>query len=49
MSGLEDDLVPPISPASWKGLGLSEEIYQQVFLETELQFNEVSRVLLTEK
>lgn len=49
MSGLEDDLVPPISPASWKGLGLSEEIYQQVFLETELQFDEVSRVLLTEK
>ena len=49
MSGVEDDLVPPVSPASWEGLGLSEEIYQQVFLETELQFEEVSRVLLAEK
>lgn len=49
LSGMEDDLVPPVSPASWEGLGLSEEIYQQVFLETELQFDEVSRVLLPEK
>ncbi len=48
MSGVEDDLVPPVSPASWKGLGLSEEIYQQVFIETERQFDEVSRVLLAE-
>lgn len=49
LSGQEDDLVPPVSPSAWEGLGLSEEVYLQVFHETELQFDEVSRVLLAEK
>jgi putative nucleotidyltransferase with HDIG domain len=49
LSGLEDDLVPPVSQIAWDGLGLSEEVYQQVFHETEQLFDEVSRVLLTEK
>lgn len=49
LSGDEDDMVPPISPSAWEGLELSEEVYLQVFHETELQFDEVSRVLLAEK
>ncbi|MES2026818.1 MAG: HDOD domain-containing protein [Pseudomonadota bacterium] len=49
LSGREDDLVPPISLIAWNGLGLSEDVYQQVFHETEMLFDEVSRVLLTEK
>jgi putative nucleotidyltransferase with HDIG domain len=49
LSGDEDDMVPTISPGAWEGLGLSEDIYQQIFMETELLFDEVSRVLLTEK
>lgn len=47
LSGTEDDLVPPLSQTAWDDLGLSEEIYQHVFHETELMFEEVSRVLLT--
>lgn len=47
LSSQEDDLVPPVSLAAWEGLGLSEAIYRQVFRETELQFDEVCRLLLT--
>lgn len=49
LSHLENDLVPPVSHVAWVGLDLSEEVYLQVFHETELLFDEVSRVLLTEK
>lgn len=49
LSGVEDDLVSQVSPVAWAGLDLSEEVYQQVFHETELLFDEVSRVLLAEK
>lgn len=46
LSGVEDDLVPPVSAAAWEGLGLNEDSYQLVFHETELLFDEVSHVLL---
>lgn len=46
LSDLEDDIVPPVSTAAWEGLGLDENAYQQIFRETELLFEEVSRVLL---
>jgi putative nucleotidyltransferase with HDIG domain len=42
----EDDLVPPLSPVAWSALGLSEEAYLHVFRETELQFDEISTVLM---
>jgi putative nucleotidyltransferase with HDIG domain len=42
----EDDLVPHVSAAAWQGLGLDESSYMQIFRETELLFDEVSRVLL---
>lgn len=47
LSGEDNDLVPPVSPNAWEDLGLSEDVYQHVFHETELMFEEVSRVLLT--
>jgi putative nucleotidyltransferase with HDIG domain len=42
----EDDLVPPVSPVAWTALGLNEEAYLHVFRETELQFEEISTVLM---
>jgi putative nucleotidyltransferase with HDIG domain len=42
----DDDLVPPLSPVAWSALGLSEEAYLHVFRETELQFDEISTVLM---
>ncbi len=42
----EDDLVPPVSPVAWTALGLNEEAYLHVFRETELQFEEISIVLM---
>jgi len=47
LSDQEDDVVPSITPSAWQGLGLDENVYRQVFRETELLFEEVSRVLLT--
>ena len=42
----DDDLVPPVSPIAWAALGLNEEAYLHVFRETELQFDEISTVLM---
>lgn len=47
LSELKDDLVPPISLIAWRALGLEEETYLQVFRDTELACEEVSRILLT--
>jgi len=46
LSDQEDDLAPPLSTAAWDALGLEEAAYRQIFHETELLFEEVSRVLL---
>jgi putative nucleotidyltransferase with HDIG domain len=43
----EDDLVPPLSTVAWHALGLSEETCMHLFRETELQYEEISMVLLT--
>ena len=42
----EDELVPPVSMVAWTALGLSQEAYLHVFRETELQFEEMSNILL---
>jgi len=47
LAQVEDDLVPPVSTVAWTALGLDEEIYLQLFRETELQYEEISMVLLT--
>jgi putative nucleotidyltransferase with HDIG domain len=47
LAQVQDDLVPPVSTVAWTALGLDEEIYLQLFRETELQYEEISMVLLT--
>jgi putative nucleotidyltransferase with HDIG domain len=42
----KDELVPAVSPVAWTALGLSEESYLHAFRETELQFEEMSAILV---
>ncbi|CAN5372498.1 HDOD domain-containing protein [soil metagenome] len=46
LSSVEDDLVPALSLVALNALGMSEQDFMHVFRETELQFEEISRVLL---
>jgi putative nucleotidyltransferase with HDIG domain len=46
IAGEQDELVPPVSAVAWTALGLSEEAYLHVFRETELQFDEISTLLM---
>lgn len=41
-----DELVPAVSSAAWAALGLPEEVYLQVFRETEVHFDEIAVVLM---
>jgi putative nucleotidyltransferase with HDIG domain len=42
----DDELVPPVSMVAWTALGLSQEAYLHVFRETEMQFEELSNILM---
>jgi putative nucleotidyltransferase with HDIG domain len=42
----QDELVPAVSSVAWTALGLSEESYLHAFRETELQFEEISTILM---
>jgi putative nucleotidyltransferase with HDIG domain len=42
----QDELVPAVSSVAWTALGLSEESYLHAFRETELQFEEMSTILM---
>jgi len=42
----DDDLVPAVSSAAWTALGLNEESFLHVFRETELQFEEITMILM---
>jgi putative nucleotidyltransferase with HDIG domain len=46
LSGAEDDIVPPVSAMAWNSLGMDEATYMRIFRETELEFQEISQVLL---
>lgn len=46
VAGEEDDLVPAVSAAAWTALGLNQEAYMHVFRETELQFEEITQLLM---
>ena len=46
VAGEEDDLVPSVSSAAWAALGLNQEAYLHVFRETELQFEEITLLLM---
>ena len=41
----DDDLVPPVSLVAWNNLALSEQIYRQVFRETEQQFKQLNQAI----
>lgn len=42
----ENEIVPAVSPVAWTALGLSEEAWLHVFRETELQFEEITQILM---
>ena len=46
LAGDEDELVPTVSSSAWTALGLNEEAFLHVFRETELQFEEITLVLM---
>ena len=43
----EDELAPTVSPAAWTALGLDGEALLHVFRETELQFEEITLILMS--
>lgn len=47
LSGDDDDLVPPLSAAAWKSLKLDRDVLNQVFRETETQFEEACQILVS--
>ena len=42
----DDELVPRVSSVAWDAMGLNEEAYLHLFRETELQFEEMSAILM---
>ena len=46
ISGEEDELAPAVSPSAWTAMGLNEEAWLHVFRETELQFEEITLILM---
>lgn len=46
IEGNDDELAPAVSPVAWAALALNEETCLHVFRETELQFAEISELLL---
>jgi putative nucleotidyltransferase with HDIG domain len=42
----QNDLVPPVSSIAWTALGLNEEAFLHVFHETEMQFQEITTILM---
>ena len=47
LAGDTDEMVPAVSSVAWTALGLSEEAWLHVFRETELQYEEMSAILMT--
>ncbi|MFD2366777.1 HDOD domain-containing protein [Pseudoduganella sp. GCM10020061] len=46
IGGDKDEIAPAVSPVAWAALALNEETCLHVFRETELQFAEISELLL---
>ena len=46
LAGEDDELVPRVSSVAWDAMGLNEEAYLHLFRETELQFGEMSAILM---
>jgi len=46
LAGDDAELVPRVSSVAWDAMGLNEEAYLHLFRETELQFSEMSTILM---
>jgi putative nucleotidyltransferase with HDIG domain len=46
LAGEDDELVPRVSSVAWDAMGLNEEAYLHLFRETEVQFGEMSTILM---
>ena len=46
LAGEDDEMVPRVSSVAWDAMGLNEEAYLHLFRETELQFGEMSTILM---
>jgi putative nucleotidyltransferase with HDIG domain len=46
LAGDDEELVPRVSSVAWDAMGLNEEAYLHLFRETELQFEEMSAILM---
>lgn len=46
LAGDADELVPAVSSVAWTALGLPEAVWLHVFRETELQFEEMTAILM---
>lgn len=47
LAQVKEEIVPPVSIIAWQALGLEDAVYLQVFRETEMQTEELGRVLLS--
>ena len=46
LAGDDDEVVPRVSSVAWDAMGLNEEAYLHLFRETELQFSDMSTILM---
>ena len=46
LAGIDDALVPPLSPAVWRSLALDEQAWFALLRQTEHTFDEMSRIML---
>ena len=46
LAGIDDALVPPLSPAVWRSLSLDEQAWFALLRQTEHTFDEMSRIML---
>jgi len=46
LAGVDDALVPPLSPAGWRSIALDEQAWLALLGQTEHTFDEMSRIML---
>ncbi|PHV51689.1 histidine kinase [Janthinobacterium sp. BJB301] len=46
LAGVDDALVPPLSPAGWRSVALDEQAWMALLRQTEHTFDEMSRIML---
>ncbi|MFI4940363.1 MAG: HDOD domain-containing protein [Burkholderiales bacterium] len=46
LSGDEQDMVPPVSAFAWNAMNFDQDMLMRIFRETEMQFEEESRILI---